>query len=59
MSQSTTHQLCLEGAIALWVSLIQRHYSMKSIYEVHHGKTNNVVSELVQHKLACTVTETG
>ena len=29
------------------------------IYEPPRGKTNNVVSEQVRHKLACTSTEAG
>ena len=29
------------------------------IYEPPHEKTNNVVSEQVQHKSGCTVTEAG
>ena len=30
-----------------------------SIYELPRGKTNNVVSNHVRHKPACTVTEDG
>ena len=31
----------------------------KLSYEPPHGKTNNVVSKQVQHKLGCTLTEVG
>ena len=31
----------------------------KTIFEPPRGKTNNVVSEQVRHKPACTVTEAG
>ena len=33
--------------------------SLILIYEPHHAKTSNVVSNKVRHKLSCTITEDG
>ena len=42
----------------LWCMILKRWLSIKR-NEPPRGKTNNVVSELVRHKPACTATEDG
>ena len=42
-----------------FIEFLRCNSCLKVINEPPRGKTNNVVSEQVQHKSGCTVTETG